>query len=498
MQAGLRARVSDREASRRSRRRPPRVALVHDWLTGMRGGERCLEVFCELFPDAPLYTLLHVPGSVSPVIERRRIVTSFVQRLPAAATALSPVPAAVPRRGARASICRDYDLVLSLSHCVAKAVRVPARRAAPLLLLHADALRVGPGRRLRARARARSRDWLLPPLAAALRRWDRRTGGVSEFVAISRAHRRPDPPRLRPRRRGDPSAGGLRALPTRRRRWTTTTWSSRRWCRTSASIWPLLAANRLGRRLVVVGQGPEDAPAARAGRPRASRSSAGGATRRWPSSTRAAGRCSSRPSRTTASCRWRRRPPAGRRSRWAAAACWRRWSGSTAAPSRPTAVFFGEQTVDALAGAIATFEKAERRFDPAALRARAARFDRPIFARRVQEYVDAPLARVPGGRGVLKAHSRLFEHLALATDLGAHRRLLARRLRAALPRLRRWRRHPAVPRLRAAARADPARVGLRLQGASTSTGRSGSARTCRSGSTWPRPPRSACSSSSPS
>ena len=99
----------------------PRVALVHDWLTGMRGGERCLEVFCELFPDAPLYTLLHVPGSVSPIIERRRIVTSFVQRLPAAATGyrryLPLFPAAM-----RSFDLRDYDLVLSLSHCVAKAV----------------------------------------------------------------------------------------------------------------------------------------------------------------------------------------------------------------------------------------------------------------------------------------------------------------------------------------------------------------------------------------
>src|SRR5207249_3854445 len=52
--------------------------------TGMRGGERCLEVLCELFPDAPLFTLVHVPGSVSPVIERRRIITSFIQRLPPA------------------------------------------------------------------------------------------------------------------------------------------------------------------------------------------------------------------------------------------------------------------------------------------------------------------------------------------------------------------------------------------------------------------------------
>ena len=42
-----------------------RLALVHDWLTDMRGGGRCLEVFCELYPDADLFTLLHVPGSVS-------------------------------------------------------------------------------------------------------------------------------------------------------------------------------------------------------------------------------------------------------------------------------------------------------------------------------------------------------------------------------------------------------------------------------------------------
>ena len=56
-----------------------RVALVHDWLTGMRGGEKCLEVMAEIFPQADLYTLLHVPGSVSRVLENRRVVTSFIQ-----------------------------------------------------------------------------------------------------------------------------------------------------------------------------------------------------------------------------------------------------------------------------------------------------------------------------------------------------------------------------------------------------------------------------------
>ena len=49
-----------------------RVALVHDWLTGMRGGEKVLEAISELVPDAKLFTLLHVPGSVSPALESRR------------------------------------------------------------------------------------------------------------------------------------------------------------------------------------------------------------------------------------------------------------------------------------------------------------------------------------------------------------------------------------------------------------------------------------------
>jgi glycosyltransferase involved in cell wall biosynthesis len=103
---------------------PPdlKVALVHDWLTGMRGGEKCLEVMAEIFPAADLYTLLHVPGSVSPVIENRRVVTSFIQRLPRAERryrwALPLFPRAV-----EAFDLAGYDLVLSSSHCVAKGAR---------------------------------------------------------------------------------------------------------------------------------------------------------------------------------------------------------------------------------------------------------------------------------------------------------------------------------------------------------------------------------------
>ena len=96
-----------------------RIALVHDWLTGMRGGERALEVLCELYPSADLYTLVHVPGSVSPAIERLGPKTSFLQRLPRAGRLyryyLPLFPAAIERFD-----FAGYDLVISTSHCAAK------------------------------------------------------------------------------------------------------------------------------------------------------------------------------------------------------------------------------------------------------------------------------------------------------------------------------------------------------------------------------------------
>ncbi len=61
------------------------VAIVHDWLTGMRGGEKVLEVLCERYPHADIFTLLHVRGSVSPIVERHRIHTSALQYLPGVA-----------------------------------------------------------------------------------------------------------------------------------------------------------------------------------------------------------------------------------------------------------------------------------------------------------------------------------------------------------------------------------------------------------------------------
>src|SRR5262249_6251118 len=95
-----------------------RVALVHDWLTGMRGGERVLEALVDLYPAATIHTLVHVPGSVSRILESRPIRTSFIQRLPGAPRRfrqylpLFPLAVGGFRLG-------EYDCVISTSHCVA-------------------------------------------------------------------------------------------------------------------------------------------------------------------------------------------------------------------------------------------------------------------------------------------------------------------------------------------------------------------------------------------
>jgi len=98
-----------------------KIALVHDWLTGMRGGEKVLEIFCELFPDAHLYTLLHIKGSVSNTIENMDIRTSFVQKLPFKNKKYRHYLPIFPTIVERFRL-EDYDLVLSSSHCVAKGV----------------------------------------------------------------------------------------------------------------------------------------------------------------------------------------------------------------------------------------------------------------------------------------------------------------------------------------------------------------------------------------
>jgi len=98
-----------------------RVAIIHDWLTGMRGGEKVLSLICRMLPGADLLTLLHVPGSCDRHIEAMRIRTSFLDDLPGARRyyrhMLPLMPLAIERLDAT-----EYDLIVSCSHCVVKGV----------------------------------------------------------------------------------------------------------------------------------------------------------------------------------------------------------------------------------------------------------------------------------------------------------------------------------------------------------------------------------------
>lgn len=178
---------------------PVRVALVHDWLTGMRGGERVLEVLCELFPGASLHTLVHVPGSVSPTIERHTPQTSFLQQMPDVARLyrhLLPLyPMAIDRIDVGAP-----DLIISTSHCAAKSVPTPAgtrhlcycftpvRYAWDQFDAYFGPARVG-----------RARSAVMRRLLNRFARWDQRTSvrpdrylAISQYVArrISRYYNR--------------------------------------------------------------------------------------------------------------------------------------------------------------------------------------------------------------------------------------------------------------------------------------------------------------------
>jgi glycosyltransferase involved in cell wall biosynthesis len=102
-----------------------RTAVVHDWLNGMRGGEKVLEAILDVVPDPTVFTLFHVPGAVSEKIESRPIRVSRLNGLPFTRrhyrNYLPLFPSAV-----EAFDLRGFDLVISSSHCVAKGAIAPA------------------------------------------------------------------------------------------------------------------------------------------------------------------------------------------------------------------------------------------------------------------------------------------------------------------------------------------------------------------------------------
>ncbi|WFB37679.1 glycosyltransferase [Kiritimatiellota bacterium B12222] len=159
------------------------AGLCHDWLTGMRGGERVLELLADAFPDAPIYTLIYNQDAVSDKINTHPIHTSPLQKVPGIFDSYRNFLPLMPLMTKAWKPSADLDVVVSTSHCVAKSIRTsPGTRQVcycftPMRyawLFHEDYF---PNPLKRA---------FLKPLLGALRIWDKKTAvRVDRFVAIS-------------------------------------------------------------------------------------------------------------------------------------------------------------------------------------------------------------------------------------------------------------------------------------------------------------------------
>ncbi len=159
------------------------VGLVHDWLTGQRGGENVLVEIARLFPVAPIYTLFHFPGSVAPEIESHPIVSSFLQRAPALDPAYRWYLPLFPAAMAGLPV-GGHRLLVSSSHCVAKGAR-PGPGAFHLCYCHTPMRYAWDQREIYFGGRGPLR-LLQRLILAALRRWDVATAGrVHHYLANS-------------------------------------------------------------------------------------------------------------------------------------------------------------------------------------------------------------------------------------------------------------------------------------------------------------------------
>jgi len=161
-----------------------KVAFCHDWLVGMRGGERVLEALLGNHPNAPVYSLLHDPQGISPKINAHPVSTSPLQHIPGIEKKYRWLLPLMPWAIQHLKPDPDTQLVVSTSHCVAKGIPIPqgARHLCycftPMRyawLFGDEYIGKNPLKRVAA-----------SPVLALLRNWDRRTAAnVDLFVAIS-------------------------------------------------------------------------------------------------------------------------------------------------------------------------------------------------------------------------------------------------------------------------------------------------------------------------
>jgi len=377
-----------------------KVALVHDWLNGMRGGEKVLEVFCELFPEAHLHALFHEKGKMSRAIEAMDIRTSFIQKMPAVYSRyryyLPLFPKAIESFDFSA-----YDLIISSSHCVAKGA-IPSPGAKHVCYCLTPMRYVWDMyEQYFGQGRGGYAGRIMPLFRKRLQEWDVGTSGrVHRFIAISDCVR--DRIRRHYGREADliyPPVDCDRFRPAK---------DIEEYYLIVAAFAPykrldiaVEAFSRSGRPLKIIGNGHESGKLRRAAaknieflgwrdveavahhcaRCRAFIFPGEEDFGIAPLEAQAAGRPVIAHGKGGALETVTPLNPAG---------------GAKTLSGNPTGVFFYEQTADALNRAVELYENNSGRFDPEAARVNAMRFDRAAFKRRFADYIDAMTSKAAG------------------------------------------------------------------------------------------------------
>jgi glycosyltransferase involved in cell wall biosynthesis len=159
-----------------------RVAIIHYWLVGMRGGEKVLEALCEMYPQADIFTHVYDPKMVSDRIRRHRVIPTFINSLPRATRMYKSYLPLMPLALEQLDL-RGYDLVISSESGPAKGV-VPAPDALHVCYCHTPMRYIW---NMYQEYRSRS-GWmtrlLMPLLAHYLRMWDVASAArVDSFIA---------------------------------------------------------------------------------------------------------------------------------------------------------------------------------------------------------------------------------------------------------------------------------------------------------------------------